>query len=265
MVITLISCKKQLINKVEFTDPNLQYDISVEGGVNSLDINQYIRITKPAFKISDRVEPVNNGQVFINDVELQLTNTAGVYTTHLLDNKRYNESYKLKIVYNGKTYLAEDTLKKVNPLNPLEFDVLEQEIKEKKYLSIPRHVFNATFAAKVFYQLPGQPAWSPANFDTSTTYSFLHTAAPPYGLSPTLEKRSDYPFNEKDSITVYKFSVSASYRKFLYQTFQETDWKSLFSSTPGHVRGNISGNALGFFNCSDGVSEKIFVKKFLKQ
>lgn len=264
VILALISCKKQLINKVEYTDPSLPYAISVEGGVNSLDSNQFVRLFKPAFKISDRVAPINNAQVFINDVELKTINASGVYSTRQLDNKRYNECYKLKIIYNGKTYLAEDTLKKVNPINPLELDVLKQEAKDKQYLSIPKHIFNTSVSSNFFYQMPGEQAWSPENFDTSKNYIFLHSSAPPYGLSPALEKRSNYLFSEKDSIVVYKFSISVAYRKFLYQSFQETDWKSLFSSTPGQVYGNVSGNALGFFNCSDGISKKFSVLELIK-
>lgn len=260
----MISCKKELINKVQFQTPALQYDLVVEGGVNSLEQKQFIKISKPSFQVSDSIKPINDAQIFINGVELKLTNNDGIYTTNLLDNKQFNEVYRLKILYNNKTYSAEDTLKKVAPIEPTELNLRKVAIDETTFFSIPKHIFNSPKAANFFYQLPGQKAWSPAFFGAPTLNLFIHSSPPPYGLSPILEKRTNYLLNETDSITVYKFSVSDAYEKFLYETFQETDWKSLFSAKPGSIKGNISGNALGFFSCSDGVSEKFSVKILTK-
>ncbi|MET4082630.1 hypothetical protein ABIB40_002590 [Pedobacter sp. UYP30] len=263
-VVALVSCKKELINKVQFQNPVLSYDLAIEGGVNSLELTQFIKISKPAFRISDHVLPINDAQVFINDVELKIANSDGLYSTNLIDSKRYNTIYRLKIIYKGNTYNAEDTLKKVEAIDPKEGNIRKEKTDEKTFFSIPKHVFNATKAAKLFYQLPGQQPWSPAFFGASAYRSFIHTSAPPYGLSPVLEKRTNYEFMQTDSITVYKFSVSTGYEKFLYEAFQETDWKSLFSSTPGSIKGNISGNALGYFSCSDGISEKLSLKALTK-
>lgn len=259
----MVSCKKELINKVQFQNPAKQYDLVVEGGVNSLDVNQFIKLSKPAFKISDNTEPINDAQVFINDVELKILDKDGRYTTNLLNNKRYDESYRLKIIYNGKTYYAEDSLKKVSAINPKDLNVRMQKNDDSTFFSVPKHIFNAIKAAKIFYQLPSQTAWTPGFFEVSPYYVFVHTEAPPYGLSPVLEKRTNYVLKPADSITVYKFSVSKDFEKFLYTTFQETDWKSLFSSTPGSIRGNISGDALGYFSCTDGISKKISVESLV--
>ena len=263
-LLLLISCKKELINNIQFKKATSQYDLVVEGGVNSLEPKQFIKISKPSFQVSDSVKPINDAQVFINGIELKLTNNDGIYTTNLLDNKQLNKIYQLKILYNNKTYYAEDTLKKVAPIEPTELNLRRVTIDESTFFSIPKHIFNSPTAANFFYQLPGQKAWSPAFFGTPTLNLFIHSTPPPYGLSPILEKRTNYILNETDSITFYKFSVSDAYEKFLYETFQETDWKSLFSATPGSIKGNISGNALGFFSCSDGVSEKFSVKILTK-
>ncbi len=263
IAILLATCKKELINKVQFQKPILGYDIAVEGGVNSLDLNQFIRISKPAFNIANIVEPINDAQVFINNIELKSMNEGGLYTTSMLDNKRYNTVYLLKIVYHGKTYNAQDTLKKVGGLNPKELNIREIEADEKTLFSIPKHVFNAVKASTIWYQLPGQQPWSPSFFGASSNRSFIHTSPPPYGLSPVLEKRIDYDLKPTDSLNISKFSVSTGYEKFLYETFQETDWKSLFSSTPGSIMGNISGNALGYFSCSDVICQKLSVKDLI--
>ncbi len=259
-----LSCKKELIDRLAFQKPKTKYELVIEGGVNSLAAEQFIKITKPAYAISDSIIPINNAEVFINDIPLKLTQVAGVYSTVLLDNKCYNQPYHLKIIYNGLTYNATDTLKKVASITFSELNFSTQKENKKILVSIPKHIFNAAKAAKLFYQLPGNGAWSPSSFDASPYYSFIHFYAPPYGLSPILEERTEYAFNPTDTIGIYKFSVSALYEKYLYSVFQETDWKSLFSSTPGQIKGNVSGNALGYFSCSDVTSQKSEIKTLVK-
>ncbi|MGY3053790.1 sulfur relay (sulfurtransferase) DsrF/TusC family protein [Pedobacter sp. UYEF25] len=264
VLVGMVSCKKELINSIQFRSPSQQYDLVVEGGVNALDSNQFIKLSKPVFQVSDSIVPINDAQIFINDVALHITNDQGIYSTNLLNNKNYNSVYKLRIEFGNKTYYAEDSLKQVAPIEPSELNMRKQQVDESTFLSIPKHVFNSPKPAIFFYQLAGQKDWSAAFFGPSTLNLFIHSAPPPYGLSPVLEKRTNHPYNEADMITVYKFSVSNAYEKFLYQTFQETDWKSLFSSTPGSIKGNISGNALGFFSCSDGIIQKFSVKTLTK-
>jgi hypothetical protein len=269
LFLALISCKKELIEKIPFQKPKIKYELAIEGGVTSLSTTQFIKISKPSFSISDTTTSVNDAQVFINDVPLTITNTDGIYSADLIDNKRYNEAYYLKVIYHGLTYKAVDTLKKVDPIVPSELNIILQNNNSNNnsnntFISIPKHIFNSGKASKIFYQLPNKDQWSSSSFKPSSYYAYIHFYAPPYGLSPILEKRTDYAIKPTDSITVYKFSVSLNYEKFLYSVFQETDWKSLFSSTPGEIKGNISGNALGYFNCSDGISQKIEVNSLIK-
>lgn len=265
----LISCKRELIEKVQFQKPKIKYELAIEGSVNSLNSAQFIKISKPSFSISDTITPVNDAQVFINDIPLKIINAGGVYSVDLVDNKRYNEAYHLKVIYHGQTYEAIDTLKKVAQIVPSELNILLQNNNTNSnsnsiFISIPKHIFNAVKAAKIFYQLPEKSGWSSSSFKASSYYAYIHFYAPPYGLSPILEKRIEYALNATDSITVYKFSISSNYEKFLYSVFQETDWKSLFSSTPGEIKGNISGNALGYFYCTDVINEKIAIKDLIK-
>lgn len=267
----LISCKKELIEKVQFQKPKIKYELAIEGGVNSMNTTQFIKITKPSFSVSDTITPVNDAQVFINDISLNITNTDGVYSSDLVDNKRYNQLYHLKVIYHGQTYEAQDTLIKVNPIEISELNILLQNNNTNNttnnnstFISIAKHIFNSGKASKIFYQLPEKSEWSPSSFQASPYYSYIHFYAPPYGLSPILEKRTDYGLKLTDSINIYKFSTSSSYEKFMYNIFQETDWKSLFSSTPGEIKGNISGNALGYFSCADIVSKRFEVKSLIK-
>ena len=84
----LISCKRELIEKVQFQKPKIKYELAIEGSVNSLNSAQFIKISKPSFSISDTITPVNDAQVFINDIPLKIINAGGFlwFSRHLLSN-----------------------------------------------------------------------------------------------------------------------------------------------------------------------------------
>lgn len=55
-----------------------------------------------------------------------------------------------------------------------------------------------------------------------------------------------------------KYNLSDEYYRFLRALFMETEWRgTIFSTTPANVKGNIEGNAVGFFNAVS-VKEKMY-------
>lgn len=258
------ACKKELVDKVVLPDAQQDIPLVVEGGVTTGSDEQYIFLSKPSFSAQGDVTPVNDAVVTINNVPLQLTSVPGVYSAVLLDNNMFGKAYHLKISCNGKSFEAVDTLKKnVTPKNS-ELNLRSNIEDGKITLSIPKHIFNGNMASQFLYRLPGGKAWSPGRFDQSQDFRYMHTYATPYALSPVLEQRTDYVCAPTDSVTVYQFSISQSYERYLYSLFQETDWKSLFSSNPGVIKGNVSGSALGFFHCSDVSQRSLTVAELIR-
>lgn len=262
--VILVSCKKELIDKINFKKAALQYDLVIEGGVNSFSKEQFIRLSKPSYNVSDNVAGISNAEVYINSVKLDETSTPGIYSVILPENKNYGFPYRLKVIYNNNTYFAEDTLKKVTPIVFSNLNIITQIQNDNLVLSVPKHIFSSVEPGKQFYQFKGESDWDPSKLAVSQTYAYTHIFAPPNGLYPLLEQRTNVTLLPADSVKVYKFSVSNAYQRYLFNLFQETDWKNIFSGNPGLIKGNISGNALGYFYCTDVVSKKILARDLEK-
>lgn len=246
-----------MIDRVKFQDPISKFDLVVEGGVNTFTQEQFIKLSLPSYKISDSVIKILDAQVFIDDIPLKINTATGIYSGFLTDNKKYNQAYHLKILYKEKIYEADDTLKRALPITINDLNITSQRQDANLTLAVPKHLFGALNPGKLFYLLPNQKDWEVSKLGENQSYSYIHTNAPPYGLFPVLENRSNFNVHPADSIKIYKFSASADYEKYLYNLFQETDWKSVFSTNPGAVKGNISGKALGYFYCTDVITKKI--------
>ncbi|WP_147284244.1 hypothetical protein [Sphingobacterium spiritivorum] len=91
-------------------------------------------------------------------------------------------------------------------------------------------------------------------------FSYSYRLGAPNVLNTLLARTYNYEVSKNDSLVVSRFSVSPRYSRFLYNLFQETEWKGLLSAVPANVEGNISGNALGFFYVMDGVKKTIPIK-----
>lgn len=260
----LVSCKKELIDKINFNKTALQYDLVIEGGVNTYSNKQFIRLSKPSYNVNHNIEGISNAEVYINNLKLTETSNPGIYSAIIPENKSYGFPYRLKIIYNNNTYFAEDTLKKVTPIVLSNLNIIAQMQNENLVISVPKHIFNSVEPGKQFYQFQGEIDWDPSQLAVSQAYAYTHVFAPLNGLYPILEHRTSITLHPEDSVKIYKFSVSNAYEKYLFNLFQETDWRSIFSGNPGLIKGNISGNALGYFYCTDVTSKKILVRDLEK-
>ncbi|MBC7418795.1 MAG: hypothetical protein H7325_11645 [Pedobacter sp.] len=264
LLVVCLSCKKELVDKVVLPAPTNIAPLVVEGGVNTLSAAQYIYLTKPSYNLQNPISPINDAKVYINGTMLKISNVPGVYSGILPDNKLYGTTYHLQVLYNGSTYDALDTLQKVNAFSNAALNLKSINDEGKLILSIPKHVFDGISGMQLFYQLPGGKDWNPSLFSETQPFCYIHNYAPPYGLSPVLEQRTDFALLSTDKIDIYQFSLSKSYEQYLYNVFQETDWKSLFSANPGVVKGNVSGGALGYFYCTDVSAESTTVAELIK-
>jgi len=250
------SCGKESFQKDAFERPGKTYDLSVEGGINTLVPVQYIRLTKPSLSPDSSPVPISNAQVVVNDsredITFQETSTAGVYMGINRNDPNYNKAYRLTIKYNNKTYVAIDTLRQV--VNIID-DFLPLSTRTMPGMTvkgtIPKHTFGYTNPSKWLIAYKDIPLWNPARFDQTRYYSYTHQLGSPNSLYPLNNLKRDFELNGDDYVTIYKISLSNRYAAYLYSVFMETDWSGLFSGVPVNVEGNISGNVQGYFSVND--------------
>jgi hypothetical protein len=256
MLLPGIGCVKSSFEKDTFLKPARVYDLAVEGGVNTLLQDQFIRLTKPATSPDLAPTPISNASVVINDSKFDIvfkeTSTPGVYTARNRNDANYNKGYKLTIIYNNKTYTAVDTLRQVVNINDDFLPLSTRPLSDNTIQGlIPKHTFGYTNPNKWFINYGITPFWQPSKFDQTDFYSYTHFLGSPNSLYPLNNLKREFVLKPEDDVLIYKISLSEKYAAYLYSVFMETDWSGLFSSVPVNVEGNISGNAQGYFSVSD--------------
>lgn len=249
------SCKKDS-GEIAFNSPQKQYDMIVEGGFTTSVFGSAIRLTKPSLSPDSLPQPIRKAVVTVNDGTADLIfrereAEPGVYFAVTTRNPNYNFGYKLTIKYNNQTYTAVDTLRQV--VNIVD-DYLPLSIRKTDTVytgNIPKHTFGYLNPNKWWISYTGIPEWRPNNFKDANYYSYTHFLGSPNSLYPLTNLKRNFSLSGKDVITIYKFSLSERYSKYLYGVFLETDWNGLFSSVPVNVAGNVSGNAQGYFSVID--------------
>ena len=261
LAMVVVACKKN--NAASTT---LNYDLIVEGGINTLNEKQYIRLTKPAALDGLAVQPVNGAGVSvfdgINNIAFAEIGNSGVYTGIVANNQNFDGSYTLHINYQGKYYKATDDLTEVVPIAASYIPLTIQQGSDCT-ITIPRHIFGVSIAQQWLIMSQGN-SWDPSQFNVRYNYSYSHVFGTPNALNPLTQQKNILHTGLNDSLVIYKCSLSPVYSTYLYNVFQETDWKGLLSSTPANVHGNISGNANGFFYAIDVDRKTIAVKDINK-
>jgi hypothetical protein len=272
LITSLCACEKTGLDKT-FMKPGLVYDLTVEGGINTLGNNQYIRLTKPSLDPAIEPTPISKASVVVNDGRSDIVfkeSSAGIYVGVTKGDPNYNEAYRLTIKYNNVVYTAVDTLRQV--VNIVD-DFLPLSTKSPTdstvTVTIPKHTFGYLNANKWFITYREakvtnpQPIWSPSKFDQSAYYSYTHLLGSPNSLYPLNNLKRDFTINQRDFVIIYKMSLSDAYAKYLYAVFMETDWSGLFSGVPVNAKGNVSGNAQGYFHAIDVVLSSYRAKELL--
>ena len=254
LVLSFSGCKKSLDDR--FLVPKRQYDLSVEGGFNTRDTTQSIRLSKPAMSPDQNPTPISGAVVSINDGKFDIlfkeSSVKGIYTGTNKNEPNYNGAYTLTIKYNNKSYTAVDTLRQVVNIVDDFLPLSTKMVTDGKYSgTIPKHTFGYLNPNKWMISYLDIPLWSARKFDQSKYYSYTHGLGSPNSLYPLNNLKRTFTLGKDDYITIFKLSLSERYAKYLYDVFMETDWSGLFSSIPVNATGNISGNVQGYFYAID--------------
>jgi len=258
-MLLLTACKKQY----DWPEDPV-YDVIVEGGISTLDTLQYIKLSKPIMFYDTEIQQIHDAEVMLFDgketIRFKEIDSSGIYTGIVKNNKNFNQAYHLKVTYNEKVYEAVDTLRKIvseRPQNKLKIERKGNQVQ----LSYPKHVFGTQYPGRFLIQ-KAPSTWLPLAGQNTYNYSYKHTFGTPNALGSTISPYITQNFSAQDSLDLYTFSMSMGYAKYLYQLFQETDWKGLLSPMPANINGNISGNASGYFYAIDAHRYRIKVKDF---
>ncbi|MDQ1148962.1 hypothetical protein [Sphingobacterium zeae] len=254
----LLSCKKSEV------DTGQSYDMIVEGGINTMYKEQYIQLKKldglhsngMTVGVSGATVQIVNGPNTIEFEELG----EGLYMGELFNLKdTVGNIFQLRIALNGKLYEAQDQLVPTVPIEKAFLPVEKRGINNSWEVKVSKHLFGMKTSNK--WLIIPQKDFS--NEDISTfrlPFSYSYRLGAPNVLNTLLGRTYNYEMSKKDSLMVFKLSVSPRYARFLYNLFQETEWKGLLSAVPANVEGNVSGNTLGFFYVMDGVYKTIPIK-----
>lgn len=240
------------------------YDIIVEGGINTMYSDQYIQLKKLDGLHSDGMNvgvtgakvKVSNGPNMIEFKELG----QGLYVGELFNMKdTIGNIFQLNIELNGKFYVAQDQLLSVGTVEKTFLPIEKSSLNDNWEVKVRKHLFGMRTSDK--WLIVPQKNFQDDNISFfRAPFSYSYRLGAPNVLNTLLARTYNYEVSKNDSLVVSRFSVSPRYSRFLYNLFQETEWKGLLSAVPANVEGNISGNALGFFYVMDGVKKTIPIK-----
>ncbi len=264
ILLVLISCCLFLSCNKSTVDEGQSYDMIVEGGINTMFKDQYIQLKKldglqssgGTIGITGAAVKVTNGSNTIEFSELG----GGLYRGELFNIKdTIGNIFQLTVTLNGKSYEAQEVLVPVVPIESAFLPVEKSSLNNKWEVKVSKHVFGMRTSNK--WLIIPQKNFSDADISSfRSPFSYSYRFGAPNVLNTLLGKTYTYEVSRMDKLVVLKFSVSSRYAKFLYNLFQETEWKGLLSAVPANVEGNVSNNALGYFYVMNGIRQTIAIK-----
>lgn len=163
-------------------------------------------------------------------------------------------TYKLKIEYNGDTYEATSTIKRIAPIDSLTYayDAGSAFVDEGYYVSInTQEIPGAGDYYRFLYYTNGEIEdetgfWVSDEFVDGNyiSYNFDH----------------EYPHELGDTAAIEVLSISEDNYNFLNALANQEESGDLFDVPPGNIKGNISNGAYGFFQASGSISDTIIIQ-----
>lgn len=270
----LYSCEKEIeISELNLSKNTHQYKIAVDTYVTTLNQQHYIRLTRPGDYGQNRsLENVSDAIVSIssddNTFNFSETEKKGVYISDSTFAPHVGEVYMLYILKDNVEYTAEDSV-----ISATEIDFSKSPIPKYNknvtgsltYFTGYRHSFGYNENAKwLWFYAADTISTNNPMLSTNITYSYSHIGGEPQGLFPDNLFTYEVAGLATDSITVYKYSISDKYNKYLLALFSETEWKAgIFSTVSGNLPTNMSEGGTGYFHIEDVESKKISVQDLL--
>ena len=246
------------------TDWNLgvqeQDFIIVEGMITSEKKAHQIIISKPVKTLNEPTTGVSGAIVSIND-SIILTETAensGIYQTSPDISGSPGKIYKLKILYEGKTYTAIANMAPCNSLSPLRYSKINGTNNYKIDWIASAYNQEKAFMYEISLDWSNTESCSHSNSCMALTYFYtLTTIDVSQIFSPETERIT---FPSGTIITEKKYSLTNEHENFIRSLLIETKWRGgLFDSSPSNLPTNLTGGAKGFFSACDVIKTTIVV------
>ncbi|MBB6271602.1 hypothetical protein HDF26_002059 [Pedobacter cryoconitis] len=243
------ACEKVIDLKLDNAAPA----IVIEGGVNDLNENQMIRITKTYnFYDANRFNGVGGAKVVLTASDGTLVNytesSPGIYMSPKFKGKP-GTTYKLTVNSEGKTYTASSTMPQKVILNLLTFKSVNLVDKTRKYVTViyddPPGIPNQyhsiiRFKGKVKFDVATDDRFNDGNKVNDILFYDLKDMVP------------------GDTIAVEFQCVDKTVYKYFFSMGQNTAEAQPVS--PANPPSNFDNNALGVFSAYTSSSRKALVK-----
>lgn len=234
----------------------------VEAVLTNEVTNHRVRLTRPVRTPAEAPQAISGALVQITESAgptVTLTEQpsgSGIYRTPLA-RAVFGKVYTLRIVHQGKEYLAQDSSQPVDALPSLGFEAAPSgnfayRLREPAQGNSANYIEHA-----ISWQ--NTPSCSTAgNCIGLLTYYDLKNLDVNAQFKPG---QTEFTFPSGSTIIRRKYSASNAYKAFLRSMLSETEWRGgVFDVERGNTTTNLSNGAIGFFAVTTVVSDTTVVK-----
>ena len=243
------SCEDVIDVDLNTAPPRLVIDASINWFKGTVGNEQEVKLTLTAPFFDAEVPPANGANVFVekgdgtNFTFIEEGQTGIYKTTDFIP--EIDETYQLTVIYEGETYVGEETLKSV-----VDIDFVEQN-DEGGFTGEETEL-------KAFYT-------DPANIENFYLFEFSAEIAAFHDLEVYDDEFTEEDLEAGDFVTIRNFGVSERFYEFMFILLQQgaEEGGGPFETQPATVRGNCSNLTnpdnfpLGYFRLSE-VSELVY-------
>ena len=259
VLIFITSCEDVIDLDLNTTDPKLVIEASINWLKGTSGNEQEIKLSLTAPYFDDNVPPANGAQVIITDANNNQFNfiedsNSGVYKNNSFI-PEINQTYYLTIIYEGNTYIAEETLESVASIDFIEqndnggFSGNETEIKA--YYTDPEDEQNFYFFEFIsnIPVIPSLEVYKDEFTNGNQIFGFY----------------TEEDLEAGDQVTIRNYGVSERFYEFMFVLLQQNsdEGGGPFETQPATIRGNCINQSnpdnfpLGYFRLSE-VDEVIY-------
>lgn len=243
IVLFLMSCTEVVSVEVPYEGPRLVIEASLDWQKGTLGNEQTIKLSlsSPYFNDTSDINWVKGASVQVTN-----NNDGTVFVFNNQNNGKYtttsfvpvlNDVYTLKIIYEGETYIGEETLLPLSGINKIEQSLLGGIDPELIDIEV---FFDDPVDEENYYLI--------IYFEQGDMFPFLGSKSDEFRngntISDIIEKSEDEeinqkPFDKGDVIDIKLLSISKSYHEYISLVIaQSQSGNNPFGAVPVSIKGN---------------------------
>jgi len=247
-----LACEDVITLDLPTEDPRLVIDASIDWFKGTDGSNQDIKLTLTAPYFNSEIPPATGAQVWVTDVsnntfQFQEEGATGIYRNTTF-NPVLEETYTLSIVYNGETYMGEETLKSVASIEYVEqnnnggFTGNETELKAFYTDPVDEENYNFFEFISDIPAIPSLEVYKDEFTNGNQIFGFY----------------TEEDLATGDIVTIRNYGISEQFYNFMFVLLQQNSEEGggPFETQPATVRGNCINQTnpdhypLGYFRAS---------------